>query len=515
MAKDDNEHEEIFVSYAREDQAKAEKLVRLLERNGWSVYWDPILRSGTHWPQELEAKLRAVRCVIVLWSEASRTSRMVWEEANFGLSRSALAAVRLDEVAPPLGFQSIQTDDLATWNGERNHAGFARLSARVANLLQDGGAAPDRLNVAIADELVKQQPSASHYSVSDMNADKDCILTAVRGAEQKALEEISHGYDQLSDAHKVARLTLDDRAPLKHFAAAAVNFEVALALLNDRANVPLPARSDMPVFYFLKMELANALVFSQENPNVVPEAAMRIYEELAEKYSQDTAVFLRMGQAKLRSAKTRSELQSALRDLNKALTLAPFDDLVSDRHWVYFEAPLKVGVCFWRIAELPDISERKRIESIHLAVANTESVIQVQKPTGDELQFAKFSAIKALGNTLFFKSHLLRIGDATGGNEKEIRRYIQMLRGEEYRDIYEKQVRIIDSVMFAAATVGFWDVALEEAKRNLANFREISVHRALDAEEIEMRARAHETLYFAQKLSSSRGLGSWLQLGRG
>ncbi len=511
-----NQHEDIFLSYAREDRVVAEKIVGFLEDNGWSVSWDRVFEIGVSWPAALEDKLRNVKCVVVLWTEASRDSRWVWEEANFGLSRSALASVRLANVDPPMGFQSVQAEDLTGWTGQRNHAGLSRLFARVRNLLQDVPAPGPRLSPAVAAEMAKQQPTASHFSVSDMRADKDCILAAVHRANREALDEVAHGYDQLADAQREARLALDDQAPLKHFAAAASNFQVALSSLGSEAlSMRLPERNNMPVEYFLKMEYANALVFSQPNPKIVPDGALEIYRQLAERYPADTAIFLRMGQAKLRSAITRAELQAAVRDLNTALSLAPLDELVSERHWVYFEVPLKVGTCFWRIAELPNISPKKRVESMRLAVASTDPVIHAPRPDGIDLQFVNFAVIKALGNVLFFRSHLLRIGDSAGGTVKDIRAYISMLRGPDYREVYEKQTKIIDSVMFAAATVGWWEVAVEEATKNLANFREIAAKRPLDMEEVEMRSRADETQYFARKLIASKGLlDNWLQLGR-
>jgi hypothetical protein len=37
---------DIFISYKREDQAIARKLADALEKEGWTVWWDPKLRAG-------------------------------------------------------------------------------------------------------------------------------------------------------------------------------------------------------------------------------------------------------------------------------------------------------------------------------------------------------------------------------------------------------------------------------------------------------------------------------------
>ena len=37
---------DIFISYKREEQPEARKLADALEREGWTVCWDPKLRAG-------------------------------------------------------------------------------------------------------------------------------------------------------------------------------------------------------------------------------------------------------------------------------------------------------------------------------------------------------------------------------------------------------------------------------------------------------------------------------------
>src|SRR5262245_22443416 len=39
---------DIFISYEREEQRVARKLAVALEKEGWSVWWDPKLRTGEH-----------------------------------------------------------------------------------------------------------------------------------------------------------------------------------------------------------------------------------------------------------------------------------------------------------------------------------------------------------------------------------------------------------------------------------------------------------------------------------
>ena len=84
---------DIFLSYAREDIERAEKLAAALAREGWSVFWDRTTPAGQDWDLYIEAALREARCVVVAWSGNSIHSRWVREEARLGLRESALVPV--------------------------------------------------------------------------------------------------------------------------------------------------------------------------------------------------------------------------------------------------------------------------------------------------------------------------------------------------------------------------------------------------------------------------------------
>ena len=48
----------IFLSYAREDAAKAKALAKCLERAGHSVWWDRNIYGGSEFSGEIEAALK-------------------------------------------------------------------------------------------------------------------------------------------------------------------------------------------------------------------------------------------------------------------------------------------------------------------------------------------------------------------------------------------------------------------------------------------------------------------------
>ena len=67
---------DIFLSYAREDEARAAIFARVLGELGWSVFWDARIIAGASWDEVVERELQACRCVVVLWSAASIASRV-------------------------------------------------------------------------------------------------------------------------------------------------------------------------------------------------------------------------------------------------------------------------------------------------------------------------------------------------------------------------------------------------------------------------------------------------------
>jgi hypothetical protein len=118
---------DVFLSYSREDQALAGRLVELLEGRGWDVFWDQETRAGALWPKVLEDELNRARCLIVLWTAHSVASRWVRIEANEALQCDKLLPVRIDNVKPPMEFRQTQTLDLVGWTGEPTDPRLPRL----------------------------------------------------------------------------------------------------------------------------------------------------------------------------------------------------------------------------------------------------------------------------------------------------------------------------------------------------------------------------------------------------
>jgi hypothetical protein len=126
---------DIFISYAREDRPRVERLAAALAQRGWVVWWDPDIRIGEDFGRVIHTALQAARCVLVVWSHQSIVSPWVKDEAQVGLERGVLLPVRIDAVAPLLGFRQLQTVDLTGWRPASPGAAFEKLVTDITTML--------------------------------------------------------------------------------------------------------------------------------------------------------------------------------------------------------------------------------------------------------------------------------------------------------------------------------------------------------------------------------------------
>ncbi len=126
---------DIFISYASEDRATAQKFADALESLGWSVWWDREIPLGKAFDQVIEEELNAARCVIVLWSKDAVRSRWVKTEAAAAADRECLIPVLIDDTVIPFEFKRIQTAMLMGWQGDAADPEFNPVIGAVRQLL--------------------------------------------------------------------------------------------------------------------------------------------------------------------------------------------------------------------------------------------------------------------------------------------------------------------------------------------------------------------------------------------
>ncbi len=108
---------DIFLSYNREDQARARVFAEAFERQGFKVWWDVGLRTGEAYDQVTEKALREAKAVVVLWSKRSVDSRWVRAEATLADRNKTLLPVMIEPCERPIMFELTQTAELENWQG--------------------------------------------------------------------------------------------------------------------------------------------------------------------------------------------------------------------------------------------------------------------------------------------------------------------------------------------------------------------------------------------------------------
>jgi hypothetical protein len=89
-------------------------------------------RRGSLFDETIESALNSARCVVVLWSKHSVSSRWVKTEAAEGAERGILVPAMIDNAPIPLEFKRIEAADLSDWEGEASHREFDQLLKSVA-----------------------------------------------------------------------------------------------------------------------------------------------------------------------------------------------------------------------------------------------------------------------------------------------------------------------------------------------------------------------------------------------
>ena len=110
---------DIFLSYNREDQAKARLFADAFAAEGFQVWWDTTLRAGEAYDEVTERALREAGAVVVLWSKKSAASRWVRAEATVAHRQKTLVPAMIEACERPIMFELTQTAELSHWAGDR------------------------------------------------------------------------------------------------------------------------------------------------------------------------------------------------------------------------------------------------------------------------------------------------------------------------------------------------------------------------------------------------------------
>ena len=136
---------DVFISYARDDQAMARRVARALQAEGMDVWWDADLPAHRAYSEEIERNLEVAKAVVVIWSAPAAKSQWVRAEADFARNAGKIVQAQVDSTLPPIPFNQIQCANLKSWRGGGSHAGWSKLRGSVRALITGEAAAPQRI----------------------------------------------------------------------------------------------------------------------------------------------------------------------------------------------------------------------------------------------------------------------------------------------------------------------------------------------------------------------------------
>ena len=179
----------IFLSYAHEDQAHAQRIVDALAQAGLEAWWDHQIPPGSSWDEVIGKRIEAASVVIVIWSKQSVASNFVKEEAQIAYDAGKLLPAMVDQIEPPMGFRRVQAANLAGWRGDADNPQWRAMLEEVRGRLSGAIAAPRPAParrgkgapilpllagaaalVLVAAFVVFRGPSLSHASVAQQSA---------------------------------------------------------------------------------------------------------------------------------------------------------------------------------------------------------------------------------------------------------------------------------------------------------------------------------------------------------
>ena len=207
---------DIFISYARPNEALAKQVAEALLAAGYNVWRDDELPAHRAYSDVIEERIKEAKAVLVLWSNQAVRSQWVRAEADAARELGTLVQVSLDGALPPMPFNQIQCADLFGWSGDTAWPGWVKVESSIASLV--GSRAPE--------------PGAGKPTASRRTA--ICVLPFVNLSGDGEQEYFSDGIseDVMTDLSRVSALSVVARNTAFNFKGKTIDVKEVARQLN-------------------------------------------------------------------------------------------------------------------------------------------------------------------------------------------------------------------------------------------------------------------------------------------
>lgn len=131
---------DVFLSYARADLAKAQRVKAALEAAGLSVFFDVEgLDGGDVFPDVLDREVKTAGAVVSLWSPHALSRPWVKQECSIGLKRKCLVPVAIEPLGQldvPVAFEGLQVIDFTGFHAAADTPEWRQLMRALARTLK-------------------------------------------------------------------------------------------------------------------------------------------------------------------------------------------------------------------------------------------------------------------------------------------------------------------------------------------------------------------------------------------
>lgn len=152
----------IFLSYSRADRPLAQTIAEALQVEGFTVWWDKVLRAGQTYDEVTENMLRESDIVVVLWSHTSVKSKWVRAEATLGERTAVVVPAMIEDAERPIMFELTQSADLIGWSGDTSDQRWKEFIKDLRQAVEKSG----KSSGAPAGAVASTAPAASPEDTS-------------------------------------------------------------------------------------------------------------------------------------------------------------------------------------------------------------------------------------------------------------------------------------------------------------------------------------------------------------
>jgi hypothetical protein len=195
---------EIFFSYSSKDRDRVKQFRDALVEQGFDVFWDQSVPTGTDWDTWIRQYLNQAKSVVVFWSNNSITSKNVRHEATVADRQNKLIPILLDVLSDeqfPMGLIVVQCANLAAWSGDTQDSEWVKLQRQIEAKLTPPWVRNliDALEAKLhAEQIGREEAERRHKALRDRTA-----------TNEQSQAELVRERDQALDGAEILKTRLE------------------------------------------------------------------------------------------------------------------------------------------------------------------------------------------------------------------------------------------------------------------------------------------------------------------